>query len=421
MNTTTNTNLEEQKQEIKENVVAKKTSNTEQNKLERTRIFFKEPKGFLFAFIILFLANALWNVIGLTQSLFLLISSLLLSLILTPSMYELSRILKIVDKPDDRKIHFGEIGRLGGLGVVLAFAGAILLSENSFPQKYKIVMIAGAIIAIFGLLDDIIGIPAKIRLIVQFFLALWVIDNGISLRLFPTQETWGQILNSSLTIIWIIGFTNAYNFIDGLDGLAAGLGIIVAFFISSISYINGQPETFSLSAPLIGALFGFLLFNFNPAWIFLGDVGAQFCGFVLSSLAADVAWASPGEYWKVFTLPMLTMWVLLFDMIQITIFRIKYGVVKNISEWLAFTGKDHIHHRLFFIFQSQKKAVISLYIISCVLSSIAVILADLRLKNIQGILLSSSIFVISVFSLFILDKKTVKLAFAQKFQSQQQT
>jgi UDP-N-acetylmuramyl pentapeptide phosphotransferase/UDP-N-acetylglucosamine-1-phosphate transferase len=168
MNTITNTTFEEQKQDIKENVLAK-TSNTEQNKLERTRIFFKEPKGFLVAFIILFLANAVWNIIGLTQSLFLLTSSLLLSIILTPSMYELSRILRIVDKPDDRKIHFGEIGRVGGLAVALAFAGAILLSENSFPHKYKIVMIAGAIIAIVGLLDDIIGIPAKIRLIVQFF------------------------------------------------------------------------------------------------------------------------------------------------------------------------------------------------------------------------------------------------------------
>jgi UDP-GlcNAc:undecaprenyl-phosphate GlcNAc-1-phosphate transferase len=419
MNTTTNTNYEEQKQkeDLKEKVSAK-TSNPEQSKLERIRIFFKEPKGFLLSFIILFLANAMWNITGLPQNLFLLISSLLLSLILTPSMYELSRILRIVDKPDDRKIHFGEIGRIGGLGVALAFAGAILLSENSFPHKYKIVMIAGAIIALVGLLDDIIGIPAKIRLIVQFFLALWVIDNGISLRLFPTQETWGQILNSSLTIIWIIGFTNAYNFIDGLDGLAAGLGIIVAFFISSISYINGQPEIFSLSSPLIGALFGFLLFNFNPAWIFLGDVGAQFCGFVLSSLAADVAWASPGEYWKVFTLPMLTMWVLLFDMIQITIFRVKYGLVKNISEWLAFTGKDHIHHRLFFIFKNQKKAVISLYIISCVLSLIAVILANLKLKNIEGIISSFLIFTISVLSLFILDKKTAKLAFGQKLKSQ---
>jgi UDP-GlcNAc:undecaprenyl-phosphate GlcNAc-1-phosphate transferase len=391
--------------------------NSEQNKFESVRLFFKEPKGFSIVFVILFLSNALWSITQLPQSLFLFLSSLLLSLILTPSMYELSRILRIVDKPDDRKIHFGEVGKIGGLAVALAFAGAILLSENSFPHKYKIVMVAGAIIALVGLLDDIIGIPAKIRLIVQFFLALWVIDNEISLRLFPTYETWGQILNSSLTIIWIIGFTNAYNFIDGLDGLAAGMGIIIASFISLISYINGNPEIFSLSAPLIGALFGFLVFNFNPAWIFLGDVGAQFCGFVLSSLAADVAWASPGEYWKIFTLPMLTLWVLLFDMIQITIFRVKYGLVKSISEWLAFTGKDHIHHRLFFLFGSQKKAVIFLYILSCVLSFFAIILANLKLKNIEGILLSAIIFFISILSLFILDKKTTKFAFGSKLNS----
>ncbi|GBD04091.1 putative undecaprenyl-phosphate N-acetylglucosaminyl 1-phosphate transferase [bacterium HR19] len=381
--------------------------------LNRIRLFLKNPQGFILLFFLLFFMNSFWEKFGVPQTVFLFISSFILSSVFTPSMLELSRILGIVDRSDSpRKIHFGEVGRLGGLAVALAFAGAIILSENSFPHKYKIVMVAGAILAFVGLLDDIFGIPAKLRLLAQFFLAIWVIDNGISLRLFPVSEEWGRGLNEILTLIWIIGFTNAYNFIDGLDGLAGGLGIIIALSSSFISLINGSYEVFLLSLPLCGALLGFLIFNFFPAWIFLGDIGAQFCGFVLASLTADVAWASPGEYWKAFLLPAIIMWFLLFDMIQITIFRIKYRFVKSFSDWIAFTGKDHIHHRLMFLLKSHQGAVLFIYFSSCFLSFLALILARLKLNYISGFSLDFIFFIFSVLLLFYLDSKTRDRAFS---------
>lgn len=381
--------------------------------LNKIRLFLKSPQSFILFFFLLFFMNSFWEKFGVPQTVFLLISSFILSSVFTPSMLELSRILGIVDRSDSpRKIHFGEVGKLGGLAVALAFAGAIILSENSFPHKYKIVMLSGAIIAFFGLLDDIFGIPAKLRLLAQFFLAIWVIDNGISLRLFPVSEEWGKGLNEILTLIWIIGFTNAYNFIDGLDGLASGLGIIVALSSSLISLLNGSPEVFLLSLPLCGALLGFLIFNFFPAWIFLGDIGAQFCGFVLASLTADVAWASRGEYWKAFLLPAMIMWFLLFDMIQITIFRIKYGLVKSFSDWIAFTGKDHIHHRLMFLLKSHRGAVLFIYFSSVFLSFLAFILAGLKLNYISGFSLVFLFFLSSVLILFSLDSKTRDKAFS---------
>ena len=338
--------------------------------------------------------------------------SFLLSLILTPSMVEMSRILRVVDRADEeRKIHSGEVALLGGLAVSLSFAGAILLSDNSFPEKYKVLMIAASIIAFVGFIDDLINVPAKIRLLVQFFLALWVIDKGISFRLFPVGEEWGVALNEAMTLIWIIGFTNAYNFIDGLDGLASGLGIIIALFASFISLINGDPSPFLISLPLAGALLGFLVFNFNPAWIFLGDIGAQFSGFVLSAITADAAWAHPGEYFKALLLPGLVMWVLLFDMVQITVFRVKYGFVKNISEWIAFVGKDHIHHRFLIITKSQKKTAVLIWIISASFSVLALVLALLDMSQIIALSLIILGLLFSLYFMFWLDRKTSHLCF----------
>lgn len=380
--------------------------------LENIRTFFKNPKGFFIVFLLLFVINSFWQTIGISQIVFLLISSFLLSIILTPSMVELSRVLGIVDKPDEhRKVHQSATALLGGVAVALSFAGAIILSKNSFPEKYKTLMIAGTLIALIGMLDDIFKVPAKIRLLFQFFLAMWVTSSGITLSLFPTKELWGQKLNEFLTIIWIIGFTNAYNFIDGLDGLAGGLGIIIVIFCSIISSMNGEPEVFIISMPLAGALLGFLVFNFKRAWIFLGDVGAQFCGFIISSISADTAWSQPGNFLKAITGPMLILWVLLFDMTQITILRIKYGFVKNITDWINFTGKDHIHHRLLFLSGSDVKAVIYLYIISTVLSSAFLFLGTIPLNFIEWLIVDILILLGSLGFMSFLDKKTSEKAF----------
>ncbi len=385
----------------------------ENNLLFRVRNFFRTPKGFFIIFLGLFVANSTWDILNISQSFFLFISAFLLSLIFTPSMVEVSKILGIVDKPGEgRKIHKQDIALLGGVAVVLSFAGAILLSENSYPQKYKVLMIAGSLLAVVGLLDDVFKLSAKVRLLFQFFFALWVVDSGISLRLFPTQTLWGEKANQALSLIWIVGFTNAYNFIDGLDGLAAGLGIIIAFFCSFISLVNGVSDPVLIASPFIGALAGFLLYNFHPAWIFLGDVGAQFCGFVLAAIAADVAWANPGEYYKAILGPALVMWVLLFDMIQITIFRVKYGLVKDLSDWISFTGKDHIHHRLLFLLGSQRKSVFVIYIISALMSFVFIFLILLRVSYL--IYIGGIVIVLSFsfwFAMF-LDRRTSKDAFA---------
>lgn len=116
--------------------------------LENIRNFLKNPKGFFIVFALLFILNSFWELIPLKQTVFLLISAFLLSLILTPSMVEFSRVLGVVDKPDEeRKIHTTSTALLGGVSVALAFAGAIILSKNSLPEKFKVLMIAGALIA----------------------------------------------------------------------------------------------------------------------------------------------------------------------------------------------------------------------------------------------------------------------------------
>lgn len=374
------------------------------------RNFFRTPKGFFIVFALMFLLNSFWKVVGMNSLIFLFSISFLLSLILTPSVVELANIMGITDKPDEeRKVHGTSTALLGGVAVALSFAGSVVLFGGYMPQKFKVLMVAGTLIALIGMLDDIIKVPAKIRMLFQFFLAMWVVSSGISLSLFPTGELWGQKLNEFLTVVWIIGFTNAYNFIDGLDGLAAGIGFIIAIFSSVISAINGKEDIFLISTPLAGALLGFLLYNFKRAWIFLGDTGAQFCGFIISAISADVAWSSPGNYLKAISGPMLVLWVLLFDMTQITILRIKYGFVKSISDWISFTGKDHVHHRLLFLLKSDVGSVISLYAISAILSLIFLALSILKFEHWLAVIVLT--LTLSALFMLYLDKKTSEKSF----------
>ncbi len=199
----------------------------------------------------------------------------------------------ILDRPDPRKAHSTPIPKGGGIGIVAAFLlGIATLYEFAFFARlaepyFRAVIFSSLLIAVVSLLDDIWDWPFFVKLAAQFAAALLTVGSGLYVRsyhlpLFGTVETDG--LGAILTLAWILFVTNAMNFIDGLDGLAAGVGLIAALFLSYIGAKLGGWFVYFASLLLAAGIAGFLPFNFPRARIFMGDVGSQFLGFVLAVL-----------------------------------------------------------------------------------------------------------------------------------------
>jgi len=296
--------------------------------------------------------------------LFLLVFSFLLAFLLTKVMGPIAAKLKILDHPNDRKIHKKPIPLLGGLAIFGSYVAAIIFNFN-FSIELKGVVIGGTIILIIGLIDDIKHIPATWKLISQVLASSILILYGVRLSFLPSTW-WGYAGEVLLTIIWVVGITNAVNFFDGMDGLAAGLAAICSLSFFIVAQITGQPYLGYLTIALAGSCLGFLKFNFRPASIFLGDAGSTFLGFTLAGIAVMGGWAEKNP--KVaLSLPIIILSVFIFDMIYITIARVWDGRVRSFREWVEYTGKDHLHHRLVALGFNETQTVLLIYLIAACL------------------------------------------------------
>lgn len=304
------------------------------------------------------------------------------SALLTPIVRLLARRTGIVDRPGGRKIHTQPTALLGGVAVILSFIGA-LLANMILDARTVALLTGGVVMAGVGLLDDARSIPARYKLVIQVAVVLFLIYSGIILDLFPIHTTWGYLLNAALTILWIVGLTNAMNFIDGLDGLATGLAAVISLFMGIVAFQTAQPFMGWIAIAMLGSCLGFLPYNFRwnkPASIFLGDAGSTFFGFVLSALAIKAAWADNNPIVS-FATPILIFWVLIFDMTYITLERTITGKVKSFREWIDYVGTDHLHHRLLGIFGDRKKVVLFILFLSATLGISAVTLRDATTRD----------------------------------------
>jgi len=296
--------------------------------------------------------------------LFLFVFSFLLAFFSTKVIGRIAAKLKILDHPNERKIHKKPIPLLGGLAIFGSYVATIIFNFN-FSRELKGVVIGGTIILIIGLVDDIKHIPATWKLISQVLASSILILYGVKLSFLPSTW-WGNAGEVLLTVIWVVGITNAVNFFDGMDGLATGLTVIgsLSFFI--VAEITGQSYLGFLTIALAGSCLGFLKFNFKPASIFLGDAGSTFLGFTLAGIAVMGGWAEKNP--KVaLSLPIIILSVFIFDMIYITIARVWDGRVRNFKEWIEYTGKDHLHHRLLTLGFNETQTVLLIYLIAACL------------------------------------------------------
>jgi UDP-GlcNAc:undecaprenyl-phosphate GlcNAc-1-phosphate transferase len=314
---------------------------------------------------------------------------------LTPVMRTIAQKLNIVDTPEDRKIHENSTPLLGGAAIIIAFLSA--LTSNMILDKKSIILLIGAVVvAAVSFVDDWKGLSARFKLFVQIIVVLTLVYFGIVLDLFPLRTTWGYTLNIIFTILWIVGITNAMNFIDGMDGLAAGISAIIATFLGIVAYQTNQPYMGWIAAAMAGSCLGFLPFNFRPskpASIFLGDTGSIFLGFTLAALAVKGEWSDNSPIVS-FSAPVLIFWILIFDMTYITVERIITGKVKSFRNWIDYVGKDHIHHRMYTLLGDRRKAVLFIYFLCATLGISAVALRYAR--AIDGVLLVFQAFLITI-------------------------
>jgi len=327
--------------------------------------------------------------------LYIFLFSFSLSIIATPIARYIALKTNIVDTPGGRKIHKNSTALLGGVAIIFSFISGLL--ANMILDKESVILLIGAlIVAVISFVDDWKDLSAKFKLIGQIIVVLGLIYYGLILDLFPASTTWGYAMNVMFTILWIVGITNALNFIDGMDGLAAGISAIIALFLGIVAYQTNQPYMGWIAAAMVGSCLGFLPFNFRPtkpAVIFLGDTGSIFLGFTLSALAVKGEWSDNNPIVS-FSAPVLIFWILIFDMTYITVERIITGKVKNFKQWIDYVGEDHIHHRLYKLLGDRRKAVLFIYFLCATLGISAIALRNAR--PLDSILLVFQAFLITI-------------------------
>ena len=279
----------------------------------------------------------------------------------------------VLDQPSPRKLQAVPTPLLGGLGVYFAFALTVLFNF-SFSRELKGVALGATAVVVVGILDDLLDLPASVKLAGQLGAAVIAISWGVTLHVAPNWMPGCVWFNVALTLLWFITVTNAVQFLDGMDGLAAGLGAIAGVFFSITAIQTGQRFLTFLSAALVGACLGFLPYNFRPggARIFLGDGGASFIGFTLAGLAVMGDWAENGLVGLL--TPTLILGVPLFDIAFVGTVRVVTGKVHGVREWLAYAGRDHIHHRFEALGFSRPRSVFLIFSISTTLGLSAMLL-----------------------------------------------
>jgi UDP-GlcNAc:undecaprenyl-phosphate/decaprenyl-phosphate GlcNAc-1-phosphate transferase len=280
----------------------------------------------------------------------------------------------VLDNPAARKVHAVAMPLLGGAAVYAAFATTVLFNFT-FSLELKGVAVGATIVVLVGILDDITDISARAKLAGQLAGAIAAILYGVVLSVVPQSVPGALYLNLLLTVLWFLTVTNALQFLDGMDGLAAGLGVIAGIFFSIAALQTNQPYLMFLAAALVGACLGFLPYNFRPggATIFLGDSGASFVGFTLAGLAVMGEWSNDNPVVALLT-PALILAVPLFDIAFVGVARIVTGKVHSLQEWLAYTGKDHMHHRFEALGLTKRQSVLLIFFIAATLGLSALLL-----------------------------------------------
>ena len=297
----------------------------------------------------------------------------LLSIAMTPLIKRFALLIGATDQPNHRKVHQSIMPRIGGLAIFISFMAGIFLIRPVNEYSFGI-LLGCLIIIITGFCDDMFELPAKYKMLGQLAAACSVVFLGGLQVVFINLPFGGQLqfglLSIPFTILWIVGITNAINLIDGLDGLAAGVSSIALITISGIAFIQGNFYVVSVGLIVLASTLGFLIYNFHPAKIFMGDTGALFLGFIISVLSLlgfkNVTFIS-------FIIPVIILGVPISD----TLFAIIRRIINK--QPLSAPDKSHLHHCMLRMGFSHRQTVLLIYAMAAFFGLVAVIFSQARI------------------------------------------
>ena len=301
----------------------------------------------------------------------------ILGLFIVPLVISFSEKQGLMDQPNERKIHSHPIPRLGGVSIwfctVLSFVALIILSYYPYRSLLSGILLGSSLMFLLGLIDDIYCLNAKFKFTIQLTIAAIVFFLGVKITslYIPFFGMWEvpPVLSFFGTLAWIVGISNAVNFIDGVDGLAGSVITVssVSLGLLAISLVPSDLVSSLIAFILAGSMLGFLTYNFHPAKIFMGDSGALFAGFLLSTLS--IMYQMKTFDCKMY-LPLLVLAVPIADITFSSLRRI----LKGTSPFVA--DAEHIHHKLLKFGLSQNKAVLVLVAFSIIMGWLATCIAD---------------------------------------------
>ncbi len=290
-------------------------------------------------------------------------TALALAVGITPFFRRIAAKMGIVDVPEARKIHRAPVPLLGGIAIYLAFIVALLLFGERryfFVSELISILLGATFVSFLGIWDDRWGVRPLLKLMGQALAATLLFAAGVKVAFLPNP--W---LNFAVTLLWVVGITNALNLLDNMDGLSGGIGAVAAAFFLLLSALNGQYLVGSLAAALLGACVGFLYYNLNPATIFMGDTGSLFLGFVLAAVGIKLRFPGHPDI-KTWMIPVIVLGLPIFDTTLVVLSRLRRGLNP-----LTNPGKDHLSHRLVKLGLSQREAVMACYLLCGALGVIA--------------------------------------------------
>jgi UDP-GlcNAc:undecaprenyl-phosphate GlcNAc-1-phosphate transferase len=321
------------------------------------------------------------------------LTALLLAVWGTPVARWAAPRLGFIDLPSARRVHQRPTPRLGGMAVYLAAIAALLVFGERFNIHQAVGILLGAtLVSLFGLWDDRRSLSPALKSLGQFGAAAILLLTGVQVHVFPYQ--W---LNVVVTVVWIVGLTNAFNLLDNMDGLSGGVGAVASAFFLLLAAMNGQYLVGALSAALLGACIGFLVYNLNPASIFIGDAGAFFLGFMLAAVGIKLRFPENVAIvtWMV---PVLILGLPIFDTTLVFFSRLRRGLNPFNTP-----GKDHTSHRLVNMGFTQREAVLILHLICGALGLVAVFVTQATI--LEGYVVGGAVALTGVLALIALERR----------------
>lgn len=293
-----------------------------------------------------------------------------IAFLLTPGVIKLAPKWGAVDRPNFRKVHNRTMPRMGGLAIYLSFVLTLLFTQPLNDTRLIGLLIGSTLIVLVGLADDIWNLSPRLKLCGQILAALVLVVMGIEVQYITNPLSGGLVslgfLAAPLTVLWLVGVTNAVNLIDGLDGLAAGVSIVAATTLAIVGWRAGQIGIAVWALILAGGTLGFLRYNFYPARLFMGDSGAMFLGFNLAALSLLSFTKSTTAFSLI--IPFIILGIPILDTLCAIIRRSVAG------QPIFQADKEHLHHRLLELGLSHRKTVLIIYALSATFSLSAIAL-----------------------------------------------